>query len=39
MTLRRLGLYSASLVIAAWVLLPIFLITLAAFTPREALYT
>lgn len=39
MTLRRLGVYSASLIIAAWVLLPIFLITLAAFTPREALYT
>lgn len=38
MTLRRLGIYSASLLISAWVALPLLFISLAAFTPREALY-
>lgn len=38
MTLRRLLLYSAAVLIAAWVVFPLFLVTLAAFTPREALY-
>ncbi|OFX27358.1 MAG: sugar ABC transporter permease [Armatimonadetes bacterium RBG_16_67_12] len=38
MTLRRLGIYSAGLVIGAWVALPLLLITLAAFTPRDLLY-
>ena len=38
MTLRRLGIYSAVAVISAWVLLPLVLIALAAFSPREALY-
>jgi multiple sugar transport system permease protein len=37
-TLRRLGLYSAALLIASWVALPIVLIALAAFTPRDLLY-
>ena len=39
MTLRRLGIYSAVVVISAWVALPLVLITLAAFSPREILYT
>jgi len=39
MTLRRLAVYSAITLIAAWVVFPLVLITLAAFTPREALYT
>ncbi len=38
MTLRRVGIYSAAAVIGAWVALPLVLITLAAFTPRELLY-
>ena len=38
MTLRRLTLYSAATVIAAWVVFPLVLITLSAFTSREALY-
>lgn len=38
MTLRRLALYCAAVAIAAWVVFPIALITLAAFTPREILY-
>lgn len=38
MTLRRLGIYSAALLISSWVAVPIVLITLAAFTPREVLY-
>jgi multiple sugar transport system permease protein len=38
MTLRHLVIYSAVVVISAWVLLPLALITLAAFTPREVLY-
>ena len=38
MTFRRLSVYSAAVVIAAWVVFPIVLIALAAFTPREALY-
>lgn len=38
MTLRRLGIYSAALAISAWVALPLVLIALAAFTPRELLY-
>jgi multiple sugar transport system permease protein len=37
-TLRRLAIYSAAVVIAAWVLLPLLLVTLAALTPRDALY-
>jgi multiple sugar transport system permease protein len=39
MTLRRLGLYSTVTVISAWVLLPLVLIALAAFSPREILYS
>jgi len=38
MTLRRLGIYSAALVIGAWVLMPLLLVTLAAFSPRDVLY-
>ncbi|HEV8340192.1 MAG TPA: carbohydrate ABC transporter permease [bacterium] len=38
MTLRRLGTYSVVLVISAWVMLPLLLITLAAFSPQETLY-
>ncbi len=38
MTIRRLGVYGAALTISAWVLLPLVLIALAAFTPRDALY-
>jgi len=38
MTLRRLGIYSASLLISAWVALPLLLITIAAFSPRDTLY-
>ena len=38
MTLRRLGIYGASLVISVWVALPLLLISLAAFTPRDILY-
>ncbi|MDQ7819617.1 MAG: carbohydrate ABC transporter permease [Armatimonadota bacterium] len=38
MTLRRVAVYAAVLAIAAWVALPLLLITLAAFTPREVLY-
>ncbi len=38
MTLRRIGIYSAALVLGSWVALPIVLIMLAAFTPREVLY-
>jgi len=36
--LRTLGIYSAALVISAWVALPLLLITIAAFTPRDLLY-
>ncbi len=39
MTLRRLGMYSVVTVISAWVLLPLLLITLAAFSPRDVLYS
>lgn len=39
MTLRHLGFYSAVLVISAWVGLPLLLIALAAFTPRDLLYS
>ncbi|MDR7390881.1 MAG: carbohydrate ABC transporter permease [Armatimonadota bacterium] len=38
MTLRKLGLYAAALLLSAWVLVPILLIALAATTPREDLY-
>ena len=38
MTLRRLGIYSAALVISAWVAVPLLLISIAAFTPRDVLY-
>jgi len=38
MTLRRLGFASAVVMISAWVLLPIMLIALAAFSPRDVLY-
>ncbi len=38
MTLRRLGTYSVVLVISAWVVLPLLLIALAAFSPQETLY-
>jgi multiple sugar transport system permease protein len=38
MTLRHLAIYSAAVLISAWVLLPLALISLAAFTPREVLY-
>jgi multiple sugar transport system permease protein len=37
-TLGRLAFYGAALAISAWVLLPILLIGLAAFSPREVLY-
>lgn len=38
MTVRRVGVYAAALLLSAWVLLPILLIALAAATPREDLY-
>ena len=38
MTLRNLGLSAAILLISAWVALPLMLIALAAFTPRDLLY-
>lgn len=38
MTFRRLTVYTAAVLIAAWVVFPLMLVTLAAFTPREALY-
>lgn len=38
MRLRTLGIYSAALVISAWVALPLLLITIAAFTPQGILY-
>ncbi|MDR5697968.1 MAG: carbohydrate ABC transporter permease, partial [Armatimonadota bacterium] len=38
MTFRRFGVYSAAVLIAAWVLLPLVLIALATFTPRDVLY-
>lgn len=38
MTLRRVGLYSAALVIGAWVAAPLALIAVAALTPRDLLY-
>lgn len=38
MTLRRVGVYGAALVIGLWVALPVLLIALAAFTPRDVLY-
>jgi multiple sugar transport system permease protein len=37
-TFRRLTVYSAATLIAAWVAFPLVLITLAAFTPRQVLY-
>jgi ABC-type glycerol-3-phosphate transport system permease component len=37
-TFRRLVVYSAAVLIAAWVVFPLVLVTLAAFTPREGLY-
>lgn len=39
MTLRRLSIYSAALLISTWVVLPLVLIAIAAFTPRELIYT
>jgi len=36
--LRSLGIYSAALAISAWVALPLVLIAIAAFTPRDILY-
>ena len=39
MTLRRLAIYSAATLITAWVTFPLVLITLAAFTPRDVLYS
>ncbi|GBD28323.1 Trehalose transport system permease protein SugB [bacterium HR31] len=38
MTVRRLGVYAAAVLLGAWVLLPILLVSLAAATPREELY-
>ncbi len=38
MTFRRFAIYSAATLVAAWVVFPLALITLAAFTPRDTLY-
>ncbi len=38
MKLRLVGIYGAALVIGTWIALPLILIALAAFTPRDMLY-